>query len=504
MIFGFALSGLQEFIYDLLPETPSREARMTEGGREHDAARRLRFRSAVLSLVPSLVEWQICALDKSANRIYAGGGKLIIEAKEEAIAAVEPILRDLYLWLAERSSGHLGAYWASVNAQADSAGVASLLSAVNRAKWQAGRFDGWHKLAGSVQKPALRRSLGDREWEAEQGNRFAKAKDWKGFRVGRGDWEVGPWLVEPVGATPDIAIAGKHAAAVYVSIPTCAPTDSEGIIPFKDLAERDGEGNPRNGPYLALLRMDGDKVGRLMRRALQRDPSLAAYQNHSRLLSDFFGRAIMDLLEEKFPRAYLVYSGGDDLVACGHFDDIIRAALMIQKRFAELELDGATITAAISFFHRSSPVLQAVEAAGEGLESAKDAGGDRVSAGGCLVTWRDLERSVTESDAFAEAVGNGFINRGALNDVHRLAEPWLYVGPSDGDEATRENWNRRLRAIPHMRYIRSRRSGWKEAEWPPALKSLFESLETSEKDWPRAALVATLAAWNTKKPQEAS
>ena len=45
------------------------------------AARRLRIRSAMLSLVPALVAWEI---DPENEPIYLGGGKLLISAPESA------------------------------------------------------------------------------------------------------------------------------------------------------------------------------------------------------------------------------------------------------------------------------------------------------------------------------------------------------------------------------------------------------------------------------------
>jgi hypothetical protein len=50
-----------------------------------------------------------------------------------------------------------------------------------------------------------------------------------------------------------------------------------------------------------------------------------------------------------------------------------------------------------------------------------------------------------------------------------------------------------------MSYVKSRRTGWDEKRWPTEVQTLFESLETNEKDWPRAALIGTLASWHTKE-----
>lgn len=493
MMLGFALSGLQEFLYDLSPQNPSREQRTGEGGRERDAARRLRIRSAILTLIPGLVAWETIRHDPEAEILYLGGGKLLMSTSPEATANLEDSLHQLCRFLVLHSGGKLGACWANTSGNSDDAdAIRDLLRALALAKWQAGRQNVSRGLAAAIHETAPAGCLGDRSWEADHGAEFARREDWAGFAVGAGGWDIGPWRAKPVKSRPDIALAGKAESNVTVSIPTCTPKQGEETVPLYELAEEDADGKPRHGAaYLGLLKLDGDGIGSLMAQAL--DEGADRYRQVSGALGAFFGPSLMDFLKKRFPRLYLVYSGGDDLVATGHYLEVVRAALEIQDRFAAAGL-GCTASAGVSFYSRNSPILKAVEAAESELERAKETR-NAISLGGCRLTWDDLRRTMTEVDALVEAVRHEHINRGALQLLRRLGEAWLDHAPAPTSEL-------QFRSIPMLAYMRSRRAGWKETQWPPALKGLFDSLGSHDHDWPRAALVGTLAAWSTKMREE--
>ncbi|MEM2786548.1 MAG: hypothetical protein QW652_07785 [Candidatus Nitrosotenuis sp.] len=433
-----------------------------------------------------------------------GGGKLLLKTRPDAVENVQNQLNNLYDWLVEHSAGRLGAYWASVDAKNTSEGHKRLLDMLNEAKWQAGRPKGWHNLAHKIHDPGDDHTLGNRSWESEEGGKFAKGhdgQDWVGFKVGQGGWTIGPWQARMVTRDPDIAIAGRAKADIEVAIPTYTPKNADGqTIKLHELAEFDEDGNPRSGgAYLALLKLDGDGIGLLMKDALDADDSLKTYNEVSRNLTNFFGPSLMDFLKEKYPRLYLVYSGGDDTVAAGHFADVLYAAKDIRNKFTSLGIkrkDGtpATVSAGIAFFTRNSPILKAIEAAEEELQNAK-LHHDAISLGGCRHSWHEFERSLSEINALVQAIENETINRGALQLLRQLGEPWLHP-------TNKQNNDRKWRSIPMMYYLKSRRTTWKESEWPNELKTLFDSLQSDEKDWPRIALVGTLAAWRTKNKQE--
>ncbi|MBW7928050.1 MAG: hypothetical protein H3C58_08195, partial [Fimbriimonadaceae bacterium] len=210
-------------------------------------------------------------------------------------------------------------------------------------------------------------------------------------------------------------------------------------------------------------------------------------------LSSFFGRELTDLLRNQFGRIYLVYSGGDDLVLCGWYDDVARAAMSIRERYQRLQV--GTVSAGITFFTRQSPILKAIEEADRAIEVAKGRHlpdhGDHVCVGGLRLSWDQFAKVMSDADGLAKAVDKGTLSRGELQLLRQLGEPWLPSAP----EAQR---GLALRTIPMMHYFRSRRGSRGEGDWPSEVAVLFDSLKTSTGDWPSATLVAMLAAWKTK------
>lgn len=473
MMCGLALSGLQNFIYDVPDEF---------------AARRLRIRSAILNLLPAVVALRLRQQDPQAGLHYLGGGKLLASASPAACEAFRADLKRIYSWLTGASGGILGVYCAVTDGnEGNAACLQRLLAALGQAKWQAGRAADWFGAVG-VQAVDSSAGLGDKQWERDKGAELARDQAIMGFSRAALGWPIGDSLFTPVQSRPEIGLVGKATASVNVSIPLYVPRDTDGsVAELSKLAEEGG-----GAPYLAVLKMDGDGIGALMANSLHDDPSGDMYRQTSATLSRFFGQKVPELLEQQqFKRIYLVYSGGDDLVATGHFDAVLRAALAIQQAYTALGL--GTISAGISFYTRNSPILKAVEAADHALENAKDAR-NAATIGGCRLGWDKLRQAMKEIDEFVLAIKAGEINRGALQLLRQLGEPWLSGAPP---EAAALRW----RSIAQLHYTVSRRD-WTQGKWGANLQQLIDQLCQNDQPWPRAALVATLAGWRTKSKQE--
>ena len=121
MMFGLALTGLQDFIYDVA---------------DAHAARRLRIRSAILNLLPAVVALQLRKQDQGATIHYLGGGKFLASASQTACGALDTSLKQIYAWLSESSGGKLGVYWARAEGTGGTAtALQRLLAALAQAKW---------------------------------------------------------------------------------------------------------------------------------------------------------------------------------------------------------------------------------------------------------------------------------------------------------------------------------------------------------------------------------
>lgn len=485
-MFGFALSGLQEFLYDVSDDQIHRRRS------DLNAAKRLRIRSAILTLTPALVAHEILKFDNTAQPVFLGGGKLLMFASNYAARAIEPKLWELYDWLVQASDGKLGAYWAATSEEAPSSeGIKKLINALACAKWRAGKPGDWVGSSGRVHD-RLPETLGNADWEGSQGGDFVRRVNLAGFSVGVEGWQLGPWTVCPSTQTYcDIGLQSSAHAPIRVSIPLHVPKDVDGSVAELFKLAEEGMG----ASYLALLKLDGDGIGGRMSDALNADADFGAYRATSAEMSAFFGEFLLNFLEEKFPRIYLVYSGGDDLVATGHFSLILQAAAAIRREYRAQNL--GTISAGVSFYTRNSPILKAVEAADYELASAKTVK-NAICIAGCRTTWDELDRTIQETEALVEAIDSQHINRGVLQLLRQLGDPWL-AG------ALPEVANLKWRSMPMLHYMRSRRE-WPEDQWGTELRAFFNQLSSPELSyeevWSRAALVGTLAGWKTKKGED--
>jgi CRISPR-associated protein Cmr2 len=112
-------------------------------------------------------------------------------------------------------------------------------------------------------------------------------------------------------------------------------------------------------PYLAVLMLDGDKMGE----HLSNNPRLSS------ALTDF-SKAVPGIIEKH--QGLAIYSSGDELLALLPKDSALSATKEVQKEFAEHIKKKTTCSASITWFHCKSPLLQAIQNCREGLEQAKE------------------------------------------------------------------------------------------------------------------------------------
>ena len=135
----------------------------------------------------------------------------------------------------------------------------------------------------------------------------------------------------------------------------------------------------QRAPYLGVLRMDMDNLGKIFSRGLgEKYDSLSRRATLSLLLSVFFegwvGKIAADMANEKEQeRLYSVYSGGDDLFFVGSWDATIELARRIRSdlgRFtarSDLGISGGLI-----LVHEKYPLYVAAEDAKKAENSAKN------------------------------------------------------------------------------------------------------------------------------------
>jgi len=141
----------------------------------------------------------------------------------------------------------------------------------------------------------------------------------------------------------------------------------------------------RPSPYYAILRMDGDQMGKHL-------SDCRNEQVHRKLSARLarFTQQVRDLFAVKPPLGYLIYAGGDDVLALLPLDSVLTVTDKIEQAYRDafqgwpnealpLNEDGQripfTISAGIAIVHHLYPLDAALEAAREAEHAAKNAYG---------------------------------------------------------------------------------------------------------------------------------
>jgi len=121
------------------------------------------------------------------------------------------------------------------------------------------------------------------------------------------------------------------------------------------------------------VKMDVDSLGRVFTRGLA-DRSVTRLSSLSSSLSLFFKGYLSRLIEKSYPGSvYLVYSGGDDTFALGHWARIIEFAWEVYRRFREYTAYNPhlTLSAGVAVVDPKLPVSRSAQMAEERLDRAK-------------------------------------------------------------------------------------------------------------------------------------
>ncbi len=180
-------------------------------------------------------------------------------------------------------------------------------------------------------------------------------------------------------------------------LPNFTPRDAEGNI--REIAEMAAAS--KGAGYFASLRMDVDNLGRLFSEGFGGRLSMSRVATLSRSLAAFFEGYLNRICNEQDPKkeqVYLLYSGGDDLLAVGSWDTVLALAQEIRSRFHDYVCQNPAVTlcGGTALHHEKFPIYQAAQQAGGLLEAAKawERGGrtkDAFNLWGQPVEWSDVD-----------------------------------------------------------------------------------------------------------------
>lgn len=134
----------------------------------------------------------------------------------------------------------------------------------------------------------------------------------------------------------------------------------------------------RGRKVLGYLKADVDNLGSLFVYGLRDNQadrnSISRIATMSRMLDLFFSGRVEQLLNIQFNLCYTVYSGGDDLLIVGPWNEIVDFAVTVQDDFRKFtnQNENVTISAGISLLKPGIPVSRSVMSADAALEESKE------------------------------------------------------------------------------------------------------------------------------------
>lgn len=187
-------------------------------------------------------------------------------------------------------------------------------------------------------------------------------------------------LLRCVRETDNPSLQGLHSSALFPHIlenPKLCPDRDKVQAVQRVLKALKDQGWIKNAPapFYAILLMDGDSLGKLLQDG---DPDTP--KNISKALNGFTGR-VPDLVAEH--NGFLIYAGGDDVLALLPLEDALCCATAIRAAYLETFKDAfkthqspSTISAAVTFAHVKIPLTRLLRDSHYLLDDiAKDATG---------------------------------------------------------------------------------------------------------------------------------
>lgn len=213
----------------------------------------------------------------------------------------------------------------------------------------------------------------------------------------------------------------------YRWLPNFTPREPDGSVrEIRDMAH-----DSRGAPYYSALRMDVDSLGRIFSEGLGGRLSLSRLATLSRSLSTFFEGYVNRICEQTDParqRLYLLYSGGDDLLAVGRWDAVLELAWRIHTEFARYACQNPAITVSggTALHHEKFPLYQAAEVSGALLEAAKawqrdGRTKDAFNVWGQPVGWADFEWLRRWHGTISGWLGEQQVSRALVFKLARIA-----------------------------------------------------------------------------------
>lgn len=277
---------------------------------------------------------------------------------------------------------------------------------------------------------------------------------------------------------------------------TVPDTSCDGILSFEQLASL-SKGSSKMG----VLKMDVDNLGLIFSRGFDNDikesgMSISRVSTLSSYLDMFFAGFINNIAreftvyaasdstdkddiipvlskdEEKtlnftrtpnsnapIPTIYINYSGGDDLLVIGPYDDVIEFACRLRSEFKKwtCDNDSINISGGIAIVNGKFPIGKAVEIADNNLSNSKKAGKNKITLFNEIFEWDDNEPFIGFNSLLdygkelEKYVDNGIISKGF---IYSLLNMWNNNYPYKLSNINENEWKHDNRErLRHKSYV---------------------------------------------------
>lgn len=214
----------------------------------------------------------------------------------------------------------------------------------------------------------------------------------------------------------------------------------EGHVKHFGILARQAQG----APYIGILRMDMDGLGRLFSQGLGHRATLSRVATLSFFVSLFFEgwteRIAEGLSHNGKARLYAVYSGGDDLCFVGSWDAVVDFAHRVRADFSRFtERTDLGVSAGIFLCHEKYPLYLGAEQAGAVEERAKGfrrengKEKDALSFLGLEIGWEEFQPSRERVQQFVRFVKEKRMPREVIRRILDVFELYLRERERRGD-----------------------------------------------------------------------
>ncbi|KAB2946739.1 MAG: type III-A CRISPR-associated protein Cas10/Csm1 [Candidatus Methanoperedens sp.] len=190
---------------------------------------------------------------------------------------------------------------------------------------------------------------------------------------------------------------------------------------------------------LGILKADVDNLGLIFSMGLKKNnkddsdrDTISRVTMLSRMLDLFFTGWIHHVVETLYPHCYIVYSGGDDLLIAGPWNEIIELSKKINQDFRSYTCNNQNITLSAGIFLSKSkfPIARSSNLADEELEKSKKGDKNQITLFNKTVQWQKfselidygnfLDAELKKNKNGESPINSSFVNR--LLKYCRMAE----------------------------------------------------------------------------------